>query len=211
MLKKCNNLVIAITVVGKMRAYIVDSWHEILSLFDEHELEEFEYEENNLFQCLHVSVQTLTEGEKKRYYMLSVFPEDVGIPVEVLQFLWMMQVITQNHPQEIEAYLKDKRFVSRCTRNSNRFFLKMVKLNLVISRSKGKIFLHDLQLEYVKAYCKHYIQDLQLQVLNAVWEQSMETSYFKEHQASWIVCPYLKTGPYREYICFVIRYRHCKS
>lgn len=180
-----------------------------MRLFERHKLQQFKLFEDqlNLFACLHISVQTLTKGERKRYHLLSVFPEDVAIPVDVICYLWMMEIILERYPEDVSARLSDEDFVADCKLESREFLEKMVKQSLVISRRKtedsDEVFLHDLQLEYLKTICRDSIPDLQRVVLRSVWERAMCTGYFNSPHVhlrnSFKLMPYLKEGPFRRY------------
>ena len=64
-LRKCGRLAIAVTIIGKMRKHVCDSWDVILRLFKKFKQLEVPAKNMNLFDCLHTSIETLMEPEKE--------------------------------------------------------------------------------------------------------------------------------------------------
>lgn len=212
-LKKCGNLAIAITITGRMRKHIVSTWREILLLFDQHELKEFRESNDlpSLYDWLDLSVQMLDKEERQRYHMLAVFPHDIAISTEVLRFFWLIKAIMEKGGTHTMAdCLSDRYFVDKYNRDSNRFLLKMVRHSLVTSRLKTDdcdyVFLHDLQLDYLKTLCKDRIRYLNQVVLRAFWEKCMEMGYVNKMCLRASAKVYGKKGEFDLYVRRYVAY-----
>lgn len=153
--EECGNLPLALAIAGAMVARKPHLWNGILHRFQQTDLEKIKrkfpnYPYQNLLIAMQVSVDDLEPDLQERYLDFSVFPEDVLIPMAVLQTFWGALGM-----DELDVELLVENLV-------NRF--------LVIQVDKDRLRLHDLLLDYI---CKQVgdISSLHNRILNAYWEK----------------------------------------
>jgi len=93
--KECNNLPLALAMVGAMAKGRPDRWRNILHKLESSNLEKIHaefpsYPYPNLMRAIEVSVEALNPEEKRHYLELAVFQEDAHVPLAALQVLWNM-------------------------------------------------------------------------------------------------------------------------
>jgi WD40 repeat protein len=91
--KECNNLPLALAMVGAMAKGRPDRWRNILHKLESSNLEKIHaefpsYPYPNLMRAIEVSVEALNPEEKGHYLELAVFKEDTNFPLAALQVLW---------------------------------------------------------------------------------------------------------------------------
>jgi WD40 repeat protein len=93
--KECDNLPLALAMVGIMAKGMPNRWSSILYRLQSADLEKIksqfpEYPYPNLLLAIEVSVAALEASEQRCYLDLAVFAKGVDIPVKALQVLWDM-------------------------------------------------------------------------------------------------------------------------
>jgi len=134
LISECGRLPLAVSVVGAMlRGAGRESWKDTLDALNKADVSAIQEMlpdgQQSFFKAIEVSFKALAPQMQERYQVLAVLPEDMAVPLSILQALWNVN--------EAEA--------RRCSR-------------LLVDRSMAQredahegIRLHDLQLDYVRA------------------------------------------------------------
>ena len=85
--KEVGNLPLALSLVG---AQVRDgrSWDDLLAALRERRLDFLDHPYGSVFASITASVDALAPDDAARYVELAVFPEDVPVPVSVVETLW---------------------------------------------------------------------------------------------------------------------------
>ncbi len=136
---ECGRLPLALSVVGAMlRGADPDFWNDTLELLRKADLSAIQEQlpdgQNSFFKTVEVSFRSLSSEMQERYKALAVLPEDIAVPLPILEALWAAS--------DTEARRISKHFVDRSLAQR--------------AEESGSIRLHDLQLDYVRAqYADH--------------------------------------------------------
>lgn len=131
---ECGRLPLAVSVIGAMlRGMDAVFWTDTLDLLRKADLaaiqEQLPEGQQSFFKAVEVSFQSLKPEMQERYKALAELPEDIAASLPILQTLW--------NANEAETRRISKR---------------LVEMSLAQSDQAGEsIFLHDLQLDYVRA------------------------------------------------------------
>ncbi len=131
---ECGNLPLALAMVGSMVRGDPGGWGNILYKLQNADLEKIQqdfpdYPYPNLLKAIEVSVDALNSN-KKFYFDLAIFQEDIPIPLKVLEIYW-----------ELDC---DNRYEVRDIRNI------FTDLSLAQLDEDEAIQLHDLQFDYIR-------------------------------------------------------------
>ena len=161
--EECGRLPLALAMIGSMVRAGSIGWPTALRRLQTHQLGDIRdrlpsYDHPDLLRAVAVSVDALSETERRRYLELCVFPEDAVIPLDVLERFW-------HTPRHDVGHLLDL-FIDRS----------------LARRVEGGIVLHDLQRDYVRAVTGDD-RPLQRALLNACrpprgWYDLSEGDYF---------------------------------
>jgi hypothetical protein len=129
---RCGSLPLALAMLGARAAKGRDEWARIIRALREGKAQKIsqrlsDYPYRNLFEAIQVSVDSLGDDHRSRYFDLAVFPPDTPIPKSVLETLWGLD------SSEIEDTIEN-----------------WVEASLANHYETGAVILHDLQLDYVR-------------------------------------------------------------
>lgn len=133
---ECGCLPLALAMVGAMVRLRPAAWRDALELFRDADLEALRlafpsYPYPDLLRAIEVSVHCLEPWQRERYLELAVFAEEVAIPEPVLVMLWSASGLKARAARGLAGTL-----VSRA---------------LARYDEQGRLTLHDLQRDYVRA------------------------------------------------------------
>ncbi|GEM_PF-2558801 len=174
--KECGYLPLALAMVGAMvRHKPVDRWEFVLERLRDSDLEKIkqdflDYPYPDLFKALHVSVEALPHEFQARYLDLAVFPQNFSVPEAVFETFWQDEDLPDHDP----AGLIDL----------------FVENSLAHRRNLDRIFLHDLQFDYVLKRAGD-LTELSNRLLGA---------YAKRCSADWATGP--DDGYYHRYLVY---------
>ncbi len=172
--RECGYLPLAVAAIGSMvKRKPADRWQLALSKLQEAKLDKisfkFDYQYENLFRALQVSVEALPAATQKYYATLAVFPEDVMIPESVLKLYWEYCAFNDDYPQDVIDDLLDASLLTRVDDNS--------------------VQLHDLLLDYLFKQAEN-IAELHRQLLE---------SYKAAYPGGWHTIPYAEPYYFYKY------------
>jgi hypothetical protein len=133
--RECGNLPLALAIVGSMARNDPKGWENILYRLKSADLEKIKYDfpdypHPNLFKAIQVSIDALSQDNKKLFFDLAVFPENIAIPISTLQILW--------EPKGLNMYdIHDTVHL-------------FSELSLAIIDEQERLSLHDLLLDFIR-------------------------------------------------------------
>ncbi|MBD2472990.1 NB-ARC domain-containing protein, partial [Nostoc sp. FACHB-145] len=169
--RECKNLPLALAMVGAMAKGKPHLWEGLVKRLKNADLEKIrqqfpDYPYPDLLRAIQVSVDALEPQIKERYLNFAVFPEDIPIPVPVLQTFWEPEGLDELDVDEIVTTL--------------------VNRSLAQQDQSGCLSLHDLQLDYVRKQASN-LPALHGQLLQAYeskcangWATGPKDGYFFE-------------------------------
>jgi len=138
--RECGELPLALAMAGSMlRGRQDDRWPTLLAQLQKAELGYLaaalpDYgEHRSMLAAIEVSVRELPEDVRQRFLDFAVFAEDVAAPEAVLHLLWKAAGVDLAAAQSTVDALVDRSLVRR--------------------DAQGRLTLHDLQHDYVRARC----------------------------------------------------------
>lgn len=149
--KECGCLPLALAMVGAIVQHNPESWGKALRRLQKADLEKIQqqfpnYPYSDLLKAIQVSIDALPVTWRERYFDFAVFPEDALIPPSVLRTLWISSEIDGDDVDDILGGL--------------------VKRSMARRDNQGRLFLHDLQRDYVRRQIQNH-QELHNQLVNA--------------------------------------------
>ena len=165
--KECGYLPLAVAAIGSMvKKNPARRWQLALRKLQEARLDKiafkFDYQYENLFRALQVSVKALPEATQQYYATLAVFPEDANIPESVVTMYWEHCAFSDDYPEDVIDALVD---ASLLTRNQD-----------------GSLRLHDLLRDYLIGQTED-VASLHRQLLEA---------YKVAYPGGWHTIPYVE-------------------
>jgi hypothetical protein len=94
--ESCGYLPLALALSGA-RIQAGDRWEDVLAALEHGRLEFLDHPYGSVFKSLRMSTDALPPNEAERYFELSVFPEDVKVPIETICTLW-------RHTGQLDSY-----------------------------------------------------------------------------------------------------------
>jgi hypothetical protein len=133
--KECGNLPLALAMVGAMARGKSNPWASLLNRLRNADIEKIKqqfpnYPYTDLFRAIEVSIQALDSEIRERYLDFAVFPEDVPVPIAVLQTFWQAEGLDELEVEETIETLVGK--------------------SLLQQDSSQCLSLHDLQRDYLR-------------------------------------------------------------
>jgi hypothetical protein len=133
--KECGNLPLALAMVGAMARGKSNPWASLLNRLRNADIEKIKqqfpnYPYTDLFRAIEVSIQALDAAIRERYLDFAVFPEDVPVPLAVLQTFWQAEGLDELEVEETIETLVGK--------------------SLLQQDSSQYMSLHDLQRDYLR-------------------------------------------------------------
>ena len=129
----CGRLPLAVSVVGAMLRGAVPIRNDTLALLRSADLSAIQEQlppgQESFFKAVEVSFKSLAPEMQERYKALAVLPEDIAVPLPILETLW---AVSGAEARRISRHLVDRSLAQR-------------------EEESGLIRLHDLQLDYVRA------------------------------------------------------------
>ncbi len=152
--KECGYLPLAVAAIGSMvRGKPADRWQLALRKLQEAKLDKisckFDYQYENLFRALQVSVEALPEAQQQYYKTLAVFPEDANIQESAIVLYWEHCAVSDDEPQDVIDALVDSSLLTRVDNDSLR--LHDLLRDYLISQTEDVAALHRQLLEAYKA------------------------------------------------------------
>jgi len=143
--RECGYLPLALAMVGAFVRQNPESWKRALHRLQTADLEKLRrlfpgYEHPTLLAALEVSVEALPQAARARYLDLAVFPEEAAIPLPVLQAFWGPLGLDEDDVADLA-----ETFVNR---------------SLARRDEDGRLRLHDLQHDYLRARAGQTLPDL---------------------------------------------------
>lgn len=116
--KECGYLPLAVAAIGSMvRGKPADRWQLALRKLQEAKLDKIscklDYQYENLFRALQVSVEALPEAQQKYYKTLAVFQEDALIPESVVVLYWENCAFSDDESLDVIDALVDASLLTR--------------------------------------------------------------------------------------------------
>lgn len=116
--KECGYLPLAVAAIGSMvKRKPANRWKLALHKLQEAKLDKiafkFDYQYENLFRALQVSVEALPAVTQKYYATLAVFPEDAKIPESAVTMYWEHCRLSDDEPLDVIDALVDASLLSR--------------------------------------------------------------------------------------------------
>ena len=150
--RECGYLPLALAMVGAFVRQNPESWARALHRLQTADLEKLRrlfsgYEHPTLLAALEVSVEALPQAARARYLDLAVFPEEAAIPLPVLQAFWGPLGLDEDDVADLA-----ETFVNR---------------SLARRHEDGRLRLHDLQHDYLRARAGDSLPDLHRRFLLA--------------------------------------------
>jgi hypothetical protein len=150
--RECGYLPLALAMVGAFVRQNPESWARALHRLQTADLEKLRrlfpgYEHPTLLAALEVSVEALPQDARARYLDLAVFPEEAAIPLPVLQAFWGTLGLDEDDVADLA-----ETFVNR---------------SLARRDEEGRLRLHDLQHDYLRARAGDSLPDLHRRFLLA--------------------------------------------
>ncbi len=152
--KECGYLPLAVAAIGSMvKGKPADRWQLALRKLQEAKLDKisckFDYQYENLFRALQVSVEALPEAQQQYYKTLAVFPEDANIQESAIVLYWEHCAVSDDEPQDVIDALVDSSLLTRVDNDSLR--LHDLLRDYLISQTEDVAALHRQLLEAYKA------------------------------------------------------------
>ena len=159
--QECGYLPLALAMVGAFVRQNPESWARALRRLQTADLEKLRrlfpgYDHPTLLAALEVSVQALPEDARSRYMDLAVFPEEAAIPLPVLQAFWQPLGLDEDDVADLA-----ETFVNR---------------SLAQWDENGRLRLHDLQHDYLRARAGDSPPDLHRRFLLACARSLLDAS-----------------------------------
>jgi hypothetical protein len=150
--RECGYLPLALAMVGAFVRQNPESWARALHRLQTADLEKLRrlfpgYEHPTLLAALEASVEALPQAARARYLDLAVFPEEAAIPLPVLQAFWGPLGLDEDDVADLA-----ETFVNR---------------SLARRDEDGRLRLHDLQHDYLRARAGDSLPDLHRRFLLA--------------------------------------------
>jgi WD40 repeat protein len=150
--RECGYLPLALAMVGAFVRQNPESWARALHRLQTADLEKLRrlfpgYEHPTLLAALEASVEALPRDARARYLDLAVFPEEAAIPLPVLQAFWGPLGLDEDDVADLA-----ETFVNRSLARRN---------------EDGRLRLHDLQHDYLRARAGDSLPDLHRRFLLA--------------------------------------------
>lgn len=152
--KECGYLPLAVAAIGSMvRGKPADRWQLALRKLQEAKLNKifckFDYQYENLFRALQVSVEALPEEQQQYYKTLAVFPEDANIQKSAIVMYWEYCAVSDDEPQDVIDALVDASLLTRVDDKTLR--LHDLLRDYLISQTEDVVVLHKTLLDAYKA------------------------------------------------------------
>ncbi|MGR0479979.1 MAG: NB-ARC domain-containing protein [Candidatus Electronema sp. V4] len=152
--KECGYLPLAVAAIGSMvRGKPADRWQLALRKLQEAKPDKiackFDYQYENLFRALQVSVEALPEAQQQYYKTLAVFPEDANIPESFIVLYWEHFAFSDDEPKDVIDALVDASLLTRVDDDSLR--LHDLLRDYLLSQTEDVAALHRQLLEAYKA------------------------------------------------------------
>jgi hypothetical protein len=174
--RETGRLPLALSMVGALvrrglARERTDAWSTVLSRLTTAQLDRIRFPLENypypeLQRAIQISVDSLDSLSQSRYLMMSVFPEDVGIPEQTLATYW--RVGEDAAAETVDNWLDAS----------------------LAQRNRGRVVLHDLQLDFVRNVCNSQPQRLHREILDAYalrngskWHEGPDDGYYFQHLA----------------------------
>jgi WD40 repeat protein len=169
--RECGFLPLALAMVGALVQHNPESWSKALHRLKTADLGKIRqqfpnYPYEDLLKAIQVSVDALPEGWRERYLDFAVFPEDALVPPAVPKIFWA--------PLGLNAYDVDD------------ILGGLVNRSLARRDSQGRLFLHDLQRDYVRKQARD-LTDLHRRLLDIYrhdcqdWAKGPKDGYLFDH------------------------------
>jgi WD40 repeat protein len=166
--RRCGGLPLALAMLGARARKGGSEWSRILDALDRGRAEVVslklsDYRYADLFQSTLVSVESLPERQKSRYFDLAVFPANVPIPRKVLETLWN---VTEGEAEDaIESWVDAS----------------------LATYEQGMVTLHALQRDYIcsqstdlrRLHC--CLLDAYKESLSGGWSTGPDDGYYFSH------------------------------
>ena len=152
-LRECGDLPLAVSMVGAiLRDKHHDRWNSMLNRLKEAKLEKICHgiegcKYTNLDAVLSVSVKNLDSSLRERYLDFSVFPENMPIPIRVLQVLWLDDDVSD---VDVEESLEE-----------------FVALSLLRKDGRDQFTIHELLRSYVRSLPGNDLQRRHLKLIGS--------------------------------------------
>jgi WD40 repeat protein len=145
----CGGLAIALSHVGdevrkRIRNQWPDPWASVVA-----DLREADFEQYGIAATFDVSINSLDEAYRQRYLDMAVFPDDTPIPMATLATFWQVGQPTAAY-KTVDAW---------------------IDASLARKDQDGRVYLHDLQMDYVKARARNRETELHQSLLLAYRER----------------------------------------
>ena len=132
----CGRLPLALAMIGAMVRRRPTVWADALARLQRVELGKLKrsfpkYPYPDLLRALAASVEALEPTDRERYLELAVFPEDAAIPEAAIETLWAFEGLDGLDARELVDRLVDRSLMTR--------------------DAEGRLRLHDLQGDYLRA------------------------------------------------------------
>lgn len=152
--KECGYLPLAVAAIGSMvKGKPADRWQLALCKLQEAKLDKiackFDYQYENLFWALQVSVEALPEAQQQYYKTLAVVPEDANIQESAIVLYWEHCAFSDDMPQDVIDALVDASLLTRVDDKTLR--LHDLLRDYLISQTEDVAALHRQLLEAYKA------------------------------------------------------------
>jgi hypothetical protein len=172
--RECDNLPLALAIIGAMLKGTPDRWPDVLHRFRSANLEKIahllpNYQYRSLFLAMQASMEALDKRKRARYCDFAVFPEDTLIPEAALKTFWSVNGIDEFEAED--------------------FIDEFVALSLMALDEKKRLTLHDLQFDYVRKQAgdlkllHNRLLDAYAKRSSDCWAKVPNDGYYFEHLA----------------------------
>jgi tetratricopeptide (TPR) repeat protein len=174
---ECGNLPLAISVCAAM---VRDgtTWTDLLDALRDRDIEYLEHQNGNVMKSIRVSLESLVPDNKTRndefvarYMELSVFPENIGIPVAAIETLWTESgSMKSRHVNKLLATLRGRALLKLDEKN-NIVTLHSLHYDFICGGIADTALVHNMLLNAYKKKC------------NGGWHTGPNDGYFFENLA----------------------------
>lgn len=131
-IRECDNLPLAVAMVGAQLRGKPDRWKNVLQKLRNADLDRIrqsfpDYPHPDLLRAIEVSLEALTEEQRTRYLDFAVFPEDASIPEAAVRTLWRLDQFDTEDAVD-----------------------QLVDLSLLTRDESKRLRVHDLLLDYLR-------------------------------------------------------------
>lgn len=142
---ECDNLPLALAMMGALSEGMIDSWEDTLEQIREIDPELFrrKFTDNLSFapktlRALQIAINSLEPEFQRCYLDLAIFPENTAIPLSLLQAVWSPE--NQNDQRTVLDETDVERIVIQFEQRA------------LLQREDGHLRLHELQYAYLQKY-----------------------------------------------------------